>query len=60
MKDKILGSIAARILFLFGKKKDISDEDAIKADFKTSTQKMGVRFGEKIRDVFRHKWIKRK
>lgn len=30
-----------------------------KADFKTSTQGMGVRFTEKIRDIFRKKWIKK-
>ncbi len=30
------------------------------ADFSTSTQKMGLSFTGKIRDVFRHKWINKK
>ena len=29
-------------------------------EFATSTQRMGVRFTEKIREVFRHRWIRRK
>ncbi|MGA2172862.1 MAG: hypothetical protein ABSG82_07625 [Sedimentisphaerales bacterium] len=34
--------------------KDLKD-----ADFPTSTQRLGVRFTERIRDVFRFKWIKK-
>jgi hypothetical protein len=33
-------------------------EDLNRAEFKTSTQRMGVRFSEKMRDIFRFKWIK--
>lgn len=29
------------------------------ADFKTSTQRLGVRFTDKIRNIFRFRWIKR-
>lgn len=29
------------------------------ADFKTSTQRMGLRFTDKVRNVFRHKWLKK-
>ena len=60
MKSKILGSIGGRILLLFGRKQKTSDSEAIKSDFKTSTQKMGISFSDKIRNVFRHRWIKRK
>ncbi len=60
MKSKILGSIGGRILLLFGRKPKTSDEEAIQSDFKTSTQRMGVSFNEKIRNVFRHRWIKRR
>lgn len=27
-------------------------------DFRTSTQKMGLSFTDRIRDIFRHKWNK--
>jgi len=33
--------------------------DLKKKDFSTSTQKMGLSFTDKIRDAFRHKWIKK-
>jgi len=29
-----------------------------RADFKTSTQHLGIRFSEKIRDIFRFQWLK--
>ncbi len=60
MKSKMLGAIAAKILLLFGRKPKVSVEEAILSDFKTSTQKMGVSFTEKIRNVFRRRWIKRR
>jgi len=59
MKKRILGSIAGRVLLLFGRKEKVSDKEALNSDFKTSTQKMGVRFNEKIRDVFRHRWLRK-
>jgi hypothetical protein len=31
--------------------------DLQRADFKTSTQRIGLRFTEHIRKVFRHRWI---
>jgi len=52
-----LGFVASVILSLFGKKP--GTEDLKKNDFKTSTQCLGVRFTEKIRDVFRFKWIRK-
>jgi len=58
-KKKFLGSLAGRILALFGKKPKPETKDVKKIDFETSTQKMGVRFTEKIRNVFRFRWIKK-
>jgi hypothetical protein len=37
-----------------------SNEDLKKAEFKTSTQRLGIRFSEKFRDVFRFKWLRKK
>jgi hypothetical protein len=34
-------------------------EDLRRMEFKTSTQHLGVRFTEKVRDVFRFRWIKK-
>jgi len=58
--NKFTAAIAAWFLSLFGKGpgKPTTD-DLSKADFKTSTQGMCVRFTEKIRNVFRFKWIRR-
>mgnify|MGYP000281424179 CR=1 FL=1 len=54
-----LGPIAGHILALFGRRKHpITGEDHARADFPTSTRKMGMRFTNKIRDVFRFRWIR--
>jgi hypothetical protein len=59
--NSFIGFIAAGLLSVFGKSpKKPSAEDLKKADFRTGTQRMGVRFSEKIRDVFRFRWIRRK
>ena len=57
--NSFLGLIAGWILSLFGKspRKSVVD-DLERADFKTSTQYLGVRFSEKIRDIFRFRWLK--
>ena len=54
-----LSAFAAGLLSLFGKSppKPTAD-DLRRVDFSTSTQRLGVRFSEKIRDVFRFKWLK--
>ena len=55
-----LGSVAGLFLSAFGKShRGPTVEDFKRLDFKTSTQRVGVRFGEKIRDVFRFKWLRR-
>jgi hypothetical protein len=57
--NSFLGLLAGWLLSLFGKslRKPVVD-DLKRADFKTSTQHMGVRFSEKIRDIFRFRWLK--
>ena len=52
--------MAGKISALFGDKKaKPTTRDLKDADFPTSTQWMGVRFSDRIRDVFRFKWLKK-
>jgi len=57
--NSFLGLLAGWLLSLFGKspRKPVVD-DLKRADFKTSTQHLGIRFSEKIRDIFRFRWLK--
>ena len=59
-KRTLLGLLAGGLLSIFGKSpaKPAAD-DFTKAEFKTSTQRLGISFNEKIRRVFRFKWLKR-
>ncbi len=43
-----------------GKDSHATKQELQKADFTTSTQRMGVRFTGRIRDVFRKNWIKKR
>ncbi|MHC4679321.1 MAG: hypothetical protein ACYTEK_11540 [Planctomycetota bacterium] len=50
--------MAAAILSLFGKSPaGPAADDFKRADFPTSTQRLGIRFSERIRDVFRSRWL---
>ena len=53
------GRLAAFFLPLFGKSDKITSDDLKKGDFSANTQKIGVRFTEKLRGKFRLRWIKR-
>jgi hypothetical protein len=44
--------------FLLFKPKKTSD-DMKKMEFSASAQKIGVRFTDKIRNIFRHRWVKK-
>jgi len=58
--SSFLGSLAGLFLSMFGKSADKPTvEDLKRAEFKTSTQKLGIRFSERIRDVFRFRWLKK-
>jgi hypothetical protein len=58
---------AGRVGFLVGvffgwlmtKKPVVTQNDVRKLDFSTSSQKMGLRFTERLRDVFRFRWLGR-
>jgi hypothetical protein len=55
-----LGSFAGMLLRLFGRRPKVTHADLRKAEFPTSTQRMGVRFTDKLRDSFRHRWLKKR
>jgi hypothetical protein len=58
--NSFLGLLAAGLLSLFGKSPPRPTEiDFKQAEFKTSTQRLGIRFTERIREVFRFRWIKK-
>jgi len=54
-----LGFLAG-LAALFGRRNKTTAEDMQKLEFKTSTQRMGISFTDKIRDAFRHKWLKKR
>lgn len=56
----VLGFLAGVLLSIFGKSPAKSTVDDLqRAEFKTSTQRLGIRFTERIRDVFRFRWLRR-
>jgi len=58
--NSFLGLVAGALVSVWGKSvAKPGVEDLKQAEFRTSTQRLGVRFGEKIRAVFRLRWIKR-
>ncbi|MBN1795315.1 MAG: hypothetical protein JW804_01450 [Sedimentisphaerales bacterium] len=60
-KGSILGWAAGVFSGLSGKKNTKpTEKDLSRLDFKASTQKIGVSLTERIRDVFRFKWIRKK
>jgi hypothetical protein len=59
--SSLLGLFAAGVSSLFGKQPARPTVDDLRrADFSTSTQRLGIRFREKIRDVFRFTWLKKR
>jgi hypothetical protein len=58
-KSHFFSFLSAIIIGLFSNKRRKPIEDDFKRiDFSTSTQRLGIHFPDKIRDVFRFKWIK--
>ena len=58
--NTVLGFLAGILASVFRvKPANQSAEDLKRAEFGTSTQKIGVRFTERIRDVFRFEWLKK-
>ena len=59
--NSFLSFLAAGLLTIFGRSPaKPTSNDLRRMEFKSSTQRLGVRFRERIRDVFRFKWIKKK
>ncbi len=59
-KGSTLGFFAGECLSIFGKSPTKPNTaDLQRAEFKTSTQRLGLRFTERIRQVFRLKWLKK-
>jgi hypothetical protein len=66
-KSKIKNQNSGRGLFLFGLITSIyslfrpkaTSNDLKRMEFSTSTQKMGVSFTDKIREIFRYKWMRK-
>ena len=58
--NKFMAFITGLFLSIFAKSPPKpTTADLQQAEFKTSTQRLGIRFTEKIRDVFRFKWLKK-
>ena len=56
----VLGLVVAGLLAIFSKTPaKPTPQDLQRAEFKTSTQNLGVRFTEKIRSVFRFRWLRK-
>jgi hypothetical protein len=59
-RGSFFGLLTGGVLSIFGKSPAKPDEGAFKRmEFETSTQHLGVRFTEKIRKIFRFRWIKK-
>ena len=60
-KKKRLGLGAGLLLSVFGRKpRSHSAAELYKQDFHPNTQKMGLRFTERLRKVFRSQWLRLK
>ncbi|MBW8039633.1 MAG: hypothetical protein FVQ85_06495 [Planctomycetes bacterium] len=59
--NSLLALFASLLLSIFGKSPPgPTTADLQRAEFKTSTQRLGIRFTEKIRDVFRLRWLRKR
>jgi hypothetical protein len=58
--NAFFGFMAGLISTVFANKPEKpTAKDLKNADFSAGTQRLGVRFTDRIRDVFRFKWIKK-
>lgn len=57
-KNSLLGFIAG---WVARPKRSVTvdRQDMQKLEFKTSAQRMGISFTDKLRDAFRHRWLKK-
>ncbi len=56
-----LGRFAGIILTVFGggRRGKNDQRDPKRLEFGTSTQRIGIRFSEKMRNIYRHLWLKK-
>ncbi len=59
-KQTFLGMLTGWLLGLHWRKPKVSGGDLKKAEFKTSTQGLGIRFGDHLRNTFRFRWLKKR
>jgi len=58
-KSPFISFLSAVMFTVFGRRRRKANaEDFKRVDFSSSTQRLGIYFTDKIRDVFRFKWIK--
>lgn len=57
-RGKMLGLVAGLASMFAPKAGKITPDELMKHDYRSSTQRMGVRFTTKVRDAFRRRWIK--
>ena len=58
--SSFLGLLAGGIMLIFGRSAPKPTvEDLKRAEFKSSTQRLGLRFTERIREVFRFRWLRK-
>jgi hypothetical protein len=55
----MLGFFTGTLMALFGRCAKSSSKVLKSIEFKNSTQRLGISFTDKIRDVFRNKWLKK-
>jgi hypothetical protein len=59
-KSSAFGFIMGMLSSIFGKSsRKPTTSDLQQTEFKTSTQRLGIRFTDRIRKIFRHRWIKK-
>ena len=59
--NSFLGLLAGGLLSIFGKSPPRPTVGDLKrAEFKTSMQRLGIRFTERIREVFRFRWLRKR
>lgn len=58
-RNSILGFFVGSLLGLVGKPGKTSAEELKKLEFKNSTQRLGVSFSDRIRNIFRNRWLKK-
>ncbi|MBN2512075.1 MAG: hypothetical protein JXB18_03960 [Sedimentisphaerales bacterium] len=59
-KARRLGWLAGLFSGWSARKIEPTQQDVANLDFPSSSQKMGVRFSEKVREVFRFRWIRKR